>query len=103
MRKIIIGAFVSMDGIMQASGGPTEDPTKGFKFGGWEMPFFDQESREEIDRLIVEFARDERASPLCAPGAHPRTTEAGQGSSVARTGRVSADHRADVRWLHHVT
>src|SRR5262249_50837539 len=54
MRKIIVGAFVSMDGVMQAPGGPTEDPTNGFKFGGWEMPFFDQESREELDRLFKE-------------------------------------------------
>ena len=29
MRRIIVGAFVSMDGVMQAPGGPTEDPTKG--------------------------------------------------------------------------
>jgi hypothetical protein len=42
MRKIILGAQVSMDGVMQAPGGPTEDPTKGFKFGGWAMPYFDQ-------------------------------------------------------------
>jgi hypothetical protein len=35
MRKIIVGAQVSMDGVMQAPGGPWEDPTKGFKFGGW--------------------------------------------------------------------
>jgi dihydrofolate reductase len=54
VRKIIVGAFVSMDGVMQAPGGPTEDPTKGFKFGGWEMPFFAQESREELDRLFEE-------------------------------------------------
>ena len=54
MRKIIVGAFVSMDGVMQAPGGPTEDPTKGFKFGGWEMPYFAQESREELDRLFKE-------------------------------------------------
>ena len=42
MRKIIVGAQVSMDGVMQAPGAPTEDPTKGFKFGGWSMPYFDQ-------------------------------------------------------------
>jgi dihydrofolate reductase len=35
MRKIIVGAQVSIDGVIQAPGGPTEDPTKGFKFGGW--------------------------------------------------------------------
>ena len=54
MRKIIVGAQVSMDGIMQAPGGPTEDPTKGFRFGGWVMPYFDQEFGEEIDRLFSE-------------------------------------------------
>ncbi|MHB1297204.1 MAG: dihydrofolate reductase family protein [Gemmatimonadaceae bacterium] len=54
MRKINVGAFVSMDGIMQAPGGPTEDPTKGFTFGGWVMPYFDEEGGEEIDRLFKE-------------------------------------------------
>jgi len=55
MRKIIVGAQVSMDGVMQAPGGPTEDPTNGFKFGGWAMPYFDQEAGEEIDRLFKNF------------------------------------------------
>jgi dihydrofolate reductase len=54
MRKIIVGAQVSMDGVMQAPGGPSEDPTKGFKFGGWAMPHFDQEFGEEIDRVFRE-------------------------------------------------
>jgi dihydrofolate reductase len=55
MRKIIVGAQVSMDGVMQAPGGPTEDPTKGFKFGGWAMPYFDQLGGEEINRLFKKF------------------------------------------------
>ena len=54
MRKIIVGAQVSMDGVMQAPGVPTEDPTQGFRFGGWAMPYFDRESREELDRLFEE-------------------------------------------------
>jgi dihydrofolate reductase len=54
MRKIIVGAQVSIDGVMQAPGGPTEDPTNGFKFGGWSMPYFDQVGGEEIDRLFNE-------------------------------------------------
>ena len=49
MRKIIVGAQVSMDGVMQAPGATTEDPTKGFTFGGWAMPYFDQTFGEEID------------------------------------------------------
>jgi dihydrofolate reductase len=52
MRKIIVGAQVSMDGVMQAPGGPTEDPTKGFKFGGWAWPYFDEAFGEEIDRVF---------------------------------------------------
>ena len=54
MRKIIVGAQVSMDGIMQAPGAAQEDPTNGFKFGGWVMPYFDQEFGEEIDRVFKE-------------------------------------------------
>src|ERR671920_2312528 len=54
MRKIIVGAQVSMDGVMQAPGGPWEDPTKGFKFGGWVMPYFDEVFGEEIDRVFKE-------------------------------------------------
>src|SRR6185503_19143970 len=49
MRKIIVVAQVSLDGVMQAPGGPTEDPTRGFRFGGWAMPYFAREFGEEID------------------------------------------------------
>src|SRR5947208_14878534 len=54
MRKITVGAQVSMDGVMQAPGGPTEDPTKGLKFGGWAMAYFDQEFGGEIHRVFKE-------------------------------------------------
>jgi dihydrofolate reductase len=54
MRKIIVGARISIDGVMQAPSGSTEDPTKGFKFGGWAWPYQNQESSEEFDRLFSE-------------------------------------------------
>jgi dihydrofolate reductase len=54
MRKIIVGAQVSIDGVMQAPGGPTEDPTKGFRFGGWSIPYFDEVGGEEVDRVLRE-------------------------------------------------
>jgi dihydrofolate reductase len=52
MRKIIVGAQVSIDGVMQAPGGPTEDPTQGFALGGWAMPYLDQAFGEEIERVF---------------------------------------------------
>ena len=56
MRKVIVGAIVSMDGVMQAPGGPEEDPTGGFKFGGWVAPFADIDPvfGEEIGKLFGE-------------------------------------------------
>jgi len=42
MRKIIAAAFVSLDGVMQAPGGPTEDPTGGFTQGGWTVHYWDE-------------------------------------------------------------
>ncbi|MES2825928.1 MAG: dihydrofolate reductase family protein [Pseudomonadota bacterium] len=42
MRKLIVSTFASLDGIMQAPGGPEEDPTDGFKFGGWIVRYGDE-------------------------------------------------------------
>ena len=42
MRKLIVSAFVSLDGVMQAPGGPTEDPTGGFALGGWSFSYWDE-------------------------------------------------------------
>jgi dihydrofolate reductase len=42
MRKIVVAAFVSLDGVMQAPGGPEEDPTGGFTHGGWVAGYFDE-------------------------------------------------------------
>jgi dihydrofolate reductase len=40
MRKIVAAAFVSLDSVMQAPGGPEEDPTGGFEYGGWTVPYW---------------------------------------------------------------
>lgn len=51
MRKIIVQEFITLDGVMQAPGGPEEDTESGFKFGGWTAPFF-HDADKEADELM---------------------------------------------------
>jgi len=52
MRKIIVLAMTSLDGVMQAPGGPEEDPSGGFKYGGWVAPYNDEVSGELMQKLM---------------------------------------------------
>lgn len=49
MRKIIVLEFISLDGVMQAPGGPEEDTSGGFKYGGWITPYFDEEAGRTME------------------------------------------------------
>jgi len=51
--RIVIDIFTTLDGIAQAPGGPEEDPSGGFPFGGWQAPFMDPISSEQIGEGIA--------------------------------------------------
>ena len=42
MREVVVAAFVTLDGVMQAPGGPQEDPSGGFAYGGWSVNYWDE-------------------------------------------------------------
>ena len=52
MRKLIVGVFTSLDGVMQAPGGPEEDRSGGFRFGGWVAPFSSEETGGAVGELF---------------------------------------------------
>ena len=59
MRDLVVQAFVTLDGVMQAPGGPEEDPTGGFEFGGWSVTAWDDtmmETMGEATQVPCEYA-----------------------------------------------
>jgi dihydrofolate reductase len=52
MRKIIVLSFITLDGVMQAPGGPEEDPSDGFKYGGWTAPYDDETSARFMQKQM---------------------------------------------------
>ena len=54
MRKIVAAAFVSLDGVMQAPGGPEEDPSGGFRFGGWQAGLWEEAIGAALDETFRE-------------------------------------------------
>lgn len=51
MRKIILQEFITLDGVMQAPGGPEEDTSNDFAYGGWTAPYF-READQEAERFM---------------------------------------------------
>ena len=52
MRKFIVLSFITLDGVMQAPGGPDEDKESGFKYGGWSAPYADEASGKFMQKQM---------------------------------------------------
>ena len=53
MRKLVVGTFLTLDGVYQAPGDPQEDTEGGFKYGGWQGPYFDADAGKIMDEQIA--------------------------------------------------
>ena len=53
MRKIIVLSFLTLDGVMQAPGGPNEDVDGNFQYGGWLAPYFDEKSSDLMEPQLA--------------------------------------------------
>ena len=52
MRQLVVGTFTTMDGVMQAPGGPNEDRKGGFQHGGWLVPYLDETFGASMDEWM---------------------------------------------------
>jgi dihydrofolate reductase len=52
MRKLIVSAFISLDGVIQSPGGPREDPSGNFRLGGWMVPYADEAIGQHVHDLL---------------------------------------------------
>lgn len=53
MRKLVVNTFITLDGVMQAPGGPEEDPTGDFKYGGWSFHSWDEMMGKTMDEFMA--------------------------------------------------
>jgi hypothetical protein len=54
MRKLIVSEFITLDGVIQAPGGPDEDRDGGFAHGGWTLPYW----HDDIGKTFLAFMKD---------------------------------------------
>ena len=52
MRELLVQTFLTLDGVMQAPGGPGEDDSNGFAYGGWSVNYWDEEMGQAMDEVV---------------------------------------------------
>lgn len=103
MRKLIVAAMVSLDGVMQAPGGPQEDPSGGFAHGGWVWPYDDgSDAMGGVFRQPFDLVLGRRTYDIFA-GYWPHVTEDAPHRSIAdlfngATKHVATHHPETLAW-----
>jgi dihydrofolate reductase len=107
MRKLVVGTFLTLDGVMQAPGGPSEDLDGGFRHGGWLVPYFDEKiveiMTEWTDRAGV-FLFGRKTYEIFA-GSWPKSTDPADRIATALNNRpkfVASRTLDKVRWSNSI-
>jgi dihydrofolate reductase len=103
VRKLVVGTFVTLDGVMQAPGGPDEDRDGGFQHGGWLVPYFDDKLVEvmtEWTKRAGGFVLGRKTYDIFA-GSWPNATDPADETAVALNSRpkfVASRTRSELSW-----
>jgi dihydrofolate reductase len=108
MRKVIAGAFISLDGVMQAPGGPEEDRSGGFAYGGWTVNYWDDAMGRFMDETFsapFDLLLGRKTYEMFA--AHWPQIESGEYASIAATFNaarkyVATSSTAPLSWKNSV-
>jgi dihydrofolate reductase len=105
MRKLIVTTFVSLDGVMQAPGGPGEDDDGGFAYGGWSVPYWDDRMAEimaEATSLPFAMVLGRRTYDIMASYWPHAPEEAGAKIFNDATKHVASRGRPTLEWSNSV-
>ena len=101
MRKLIVSAFVTLDGVVQAPGGPGEDEEGGFSHGGWTVPYFDEHLGEVMDALMgkpFDLVLGRKTYDIFAAFWPTASEEEGAAPLNAATKHVASRGRPELTW-----
>jgi dihydrofolate reductase len=100
MRELIVNTFLTLDGVMQAPGGPEEDPSGSFEHGGWSFGYWDEQMEQVMGESMsrpFDLVLGRKTYEIFA--AHwPHTDDPGAEPLNSATKHVASTTRKDLEW-----
>jgi len=105
VRKLIVTTFITLDGVVQAPGGPGEDDDGGFPFGGWTVPYFDGHLGEVMGQTMgrpFDLVLGRRTYDIFAAFWPTASEEEGAGPLNSAVKHVASRSRPELSWERSV-